>query len=247
MSRKNTWQTRSLYPAWPELIPGTLVKRYKRFLADVTLENGETVTAHCPNSGSMKECSEPGRPVYLTWHDSPKRKLKYTWELIEMPDSMVGVNTIVPNRLVLHTVQAGELEPFTGYEHIKAEKKLDSGSRLDLFLWNEGADRCFIEIKNCTMVKDRVASFPDAVTTRGRKHLRELQHLLDDNTRCAMLFLIQRSDADLFRPADEIDPDYGDELRKAVKMGVEIHVYDVRITLDGIRMNRSIPVDLYGE
>lgn len=233
-----------LFPAWDRLIRGTLVKRYKRFLADITLEDGQTVTAHCPNSGSMKACSDPGRPVYVTYHDSPKRKLKYTWELIEMPTSLVGVNTLVPNRLIFDAVKTGQISPFREFQYIKAEKKLESGSRLDLFLWNEDADRCFIEIKNCTMVSNGVASFPDAVTTRGQKHLRELQLLQDNNTRCAMLFLIQRSDASRFTPADGIDPEYGRELRKAVKNGVEIYVYDTEISLAGIRVNRPIPFDL---
>ncbi len=232
------------FPAWPKLIRGTLVRRYKRFLADVILEDGRTVTAHCPNSGSMKACCEIGRPVYLSQHDSPKRKLKYTWELIDMPTSLVGVNTIVPNRLVYHAIQTGQLEPFRGYSNIKAEKTLESGSRLDIYLWNNEADHCYIEIKNCTMVSDGVASFPDAVTTRGQKHLRELQQLLDENTRCAMLFLIQRSDATRFEPADSIDPEYGRELRKAEKCGVEIFVYDVEIELEGIRVNKRIPYQL---
>lgn len=234
----------SLFPAWPGLIRGTLVKRYKRFLADVMLEDGRTVTAHCPNSGSMKDCCEAGRPVYLTLHDSPKRKLKYTWELIEMPTSLVGVNTMVPNRLVYHAIQTGQLEPFRAYSHIKAEKKLESGSRLDIYLWNNGGEACYIEIKNCTMVSDGVASFPDAVTTRGQKHLRELRELLDEQTRSVMLFLIQRSDALRFEPADHIDPEYGRELRKSVKQGVEVFVYDVDIQLEGIRVSRQIPFQL---
>jgi len=240
----------SKYPAeeaclpWPELIRGRLVKRYKRFLADVVLDDGREVTAHCANSGRMTTCSEPGSPVYLSYHDSPKRKLKYTWELIEMPTSLVGVNTLVPNRLVHHAIRQGQLKPFRGFEHIKPEKKLESGSRLDLFLWNEEADRCFIEIKNCTLVTDGVASFPDAVTTRGQKHLRELQHLLDKETRCAMVFLVQRCDVNRFEPADLIDPEYGRELRKAIDKGVEMYVYDVNITLDSIEIRGEIPFQL---
>ena len=229
------------YLKWPELIPGTLIKRYKRFLADIILENGQEITAHCANTGSMTECSQPGRPVYVSYHDNPQRKYKYSWELIHMPSSLVGVNTAMPNKLVQHSIRQKLIQPFLGYEYLKAEKKLDSGSRLDIFLWNHEKDVCYIEVKNCTLVTDGVASFPDAVTTRGQKHLHELQQLRDENTRCAMFFLIQRSDADVFRPADKIDPAYGEALRKAVKNGVEIIVYDVDINLNGIRINKEIP------
>ncbi|MBT3225671.1 MAG: DNA/RNA nuclease SfsA [Deltaproteobacteria bacterium] len=232
------------YLRWPELISGTLVKRYKRFLADIRLDNGQTITAHCANTGSMTECSLPGSPVYVSYHDNPQRKLKYTWELIQMPTSLVGVNTAIPNKLVFHSIQQGLIQSLLGYEHIKSEKKLESGSRLDIFLWNHEQDRCFIEIKNCTLVTNRIASFPDAVTTRGQKHLRELQQLKDANTRCAMFFLIQRSDADIFKPADSIDPEYGRELRRAADNGVEMFVYDVDINLNGIRIHKEIPYQL---
>ncbi len=232
------------YLKWPELIPGTLIKRYKRFLADITLESGQTITAHCANTGSMTECSQPGSPVYVSYHDNPKRKLKYSWELIQMPTSLVGVNTAIPNKLVLHSIQQKLIPSLLGYEFTKPEKKLESGSRLDIFLWNHEKDRCYIEVKNCTLVTDGVASFPDAVTTRGQKHLRELQQLQDEHTRCAMFFLIQRSDADVFQPADTVDPNYGQELRKAVGNGVEILVYDVDINLNGIRINKEIPYRL---
>jgi len=234
----------SRYLKWPELISGTLVRRYKRFLADITLNDGQTITAHCANTGSMTECSQPGSTVYVSYHNNPKRKLKYSWELIQMPTSLVGVNTAIPNKLVLHSIQQNLIQSLLGYEHIKAEKKLDSGSRLDIFLWNHDKDCCYIEVKNCTLVTDGVASFPDAVTTRGQKHLRELQQLQDEHTRCAMFFLIQRSDADVFRPADTIDPEYGRELRKAIKNGVEILIYDVDINLNGIRINKEIPYQL---
>lgn len=233
--------TDNRYLQWPTLIPGILVKRYKRFLADITLENGQTITAHCANTGSMKECSQAGSPVYVSYHDDPKRKLKYSWQLIQMPSSLVGVNTAMPNRLVFHSIQQGILPDFREYEHIIAEKKLDSGSRLDIFLWNQDEDRCFIEIKNCTLVTDGIAYFPDAVTTRGQKHLRELQQLKDNKTRCAMVYLIQRTDATSFQPADHIDPEYGRELRRAVDNGVEVFVYDVEINLKGICLNEEIP------
>ncbi len=232
------------YLKWPELAAGTLIKRYKRFLADIRLDSGQTITAHCANTGSMAECSQPGSPVYVSFHDNPKRKYKYTWELIQMPTSLVGVNTAIPNRLVLHAIQQGLIKSFLGYDHVKAEMKVSTGSRLDIFLWNHEQDRCFIEIKNCTLVKEGIASFPDAVTTRGQKHLRELQRLRDKHTRCAMFFLIQRSDAEIFQPADSIDPAYGRELRQAVENGLEMIVYDVDINLQGIRLRKEIPYQL---
>jgi len=136
----------------PKLIPGILLKRYKRFMADVKLETGEVVTAHCPNSGSMQACSEPGSPVYLSYHDNPKRKLKYTWELIEMPASLVGVNTQVPNRLVAESITAGRVEELGGYENISREVRVGSNSRLDILLTGDDKDPCYVEVKNCTLV-----------------------------------------------------------------------------------------------
>ena len=226
---------------WPELTPGTLVKRYKRFLADVRLDSGELVTAHCANSGTMKECSEPGRLVYLSLHDNPKRKLKYTWEMIKMPTSLVGVNTMVPNRLVKKSIEDGLVEQLKGYENVKAEIKVSDRSRLDLLLTNGDKEKCFVEIKNCTLVKDGLASFPDAVTTRGRKHLMELQRLAKEGNRSIIFFLVQRMDAKAFSSADNIDPAYGKELRKAKNNGVEIIVYDVIIDLNRIVLGKKIP------
>jgi sugar fermentation stimulation protein A len=229
---------------WPELIPGKLLKRYKRFLADVCLENGTTITAHCPNSGSMQACSEPGRPVFVSFHDNPKRKLKYTWELIQMPGSLVGVNTQVPNRLVYHSILNGMVKELRGYDAVKREVKVGQHSRLDLMLSGPGRRSCFVEVKNCTLVDDGVALFPDAVTTRGRKHLLELQTLVAEGCRCAMFYLIQRMDARVFKPADHIDPAYGQALRETVRKGVEVLAYDVHIDRQQIVLNSKVPYDL---
>ncbi|MBW2479017.1 MAG: DNA/RNA nuclease SfsA, partial [Deltaproteobacteria bacterium] len=199
---------------WPELIPGTLIKRYKRFLADVKLKDGTVVTAHCPNTGSMQGCSEPGRPVYLSSHDNPKRKLKYSWELIDMPMSLVGVNTLVPNRLVIESIKAGRVPELTGYETAAREVKINDHTRLDFALTGADGRRCYGEIKNCTLVNDGVALFPDAVTARGLKHLGALEALVDAGHRCVMVYFIQRMDAGVFRPADQIDPEYGRGLRR---------------------------------
>ncbi len=230
---------------WPELIPGRLIKRYKRFLADVELADGAIVTAHCPNSGRMTTCSEPGRPVYLSWHDNPRRKLKYTWEIIQMPDSLVGVNTLVPNRLVKASIANGMVAELVDYEEIRPEVQTSKGSRLDLLLTDSHGAKCFVEIKNCTLVDEGVAFFPDAVTQRGRKHLEELKRLTAEGNRCVMFFCIQRMDAECFRPADQIDAAYGEALRGAcLKEGVEILVYDVWMDLERIVLNRKIPFQL---
>jgi sugar fermentation stimulation protein A len=232
------------YIPWPTLIKGVLIKRYKRFLADVKLDNGEIITAHCPNSGRMIECSEPGSNVYLSYHDNPKRKLQYTWELIKMPSSLVGVNTNIPNLLVFNTIKDGNIPELNGYTEFNREKSVGKNSRLDIFLEKKRRKSCYVEVKNCTLVRDRLASFPDAVTARGLKHLKELQELKKNNNRCVMFYLVQRLDAERFTPEYPIDPAYGNELKKAKQNGVEILVYDVNIDLKKISINNKIPYTL---
>lgn len=229
---------------FPPFVRGRLIKRYKRFLADVELDDGRMVTAHCPNSGRMTSCCEPGRPVYLSSHDNPRRKLKYTWELIDMPSSMVGVNTLVPNRLVHISMQADTIAVLGGYSEVKREVSVASGSRLDLAASGPDRRTCYIEIKNCTLVEGGAAMFPDAVTARGKKHLLELWELVQAGHRSVMFFLVQRMDAELFKPADHIDPAYGRELRGAFENGVEIIVYDVSINPESIHLNRELPFQL---
>ena len=229
---------------WPPLISGRLVQRYKRFLADVRLDSGQIVTAHCPNTGSMTGCCEPGRPVYLSRHDNPRRKLKYTWELIDMPASLVGVNTLVPNRLVAHSAAAGHITELAGYEGLQREVRIGNHSRIDLLLTASGRRPCYIEIKNCTLVRDGLALFPDAVTSRGRKHLQELEKKVAAGSRGVIFFFIQRQDAKQFQPADTIDPAYGRSLRQAVRHGVELLAYDVAIDLDAIRLRQRVPCRL---
>ena len=239
--KKNTSVPATEGLTWPPLIPGTLVKRYNRFIADITLTSGQTISAHCPNSGRMKACCEPGRPVYVSLHNNPKRKLKYTWELIEMPTSMVGINTQIPNRLVVTSIEAGLVPDLSGYDSIFREVKTSGKTRLDILLSKGEKNRCYVEIKNCTLVEDGMACFPDAVTSRGLKHLVELRSLVSAGFRCVIFYVIQRMDALTFQPADHIDPAYGKELRRALKNGVEILVYDTQIDLKTIRLNRKIP------
>jgi len=229
---------------WPPLISGRLVNRYKRFLADVRLTSGKIVTAHCPNTGRMTGCCEAGRRVYLSRHDNPRRKLKYTWELIDMPASLVGVNTLVPNRLVARSAAAGQIPELARYDSLQREVAIGKRSRIDLLLTGPGRRNCYIEIKNCTLVRDGIAMFPDAVTSRGQKHLQELEKKALAGSRCVIFFFIQRQDATEFQPADSIDPDYGRALRQAVRKGVEVLVYDVAIDLDGIRLRDRMPCRL---
>jgi len=225
---------------WPDLTKGRLIKRYKRFLADVRLDNDEIVTCHCANSGAMLECCEPGREVYLSFQNSSKRRLKYTWEIIRMDTSIVGVNTNIPNRLVKKSIEHNLIQELDNYDSVKSEVKVSDHSRLDLMLTGSHRRNCFVEVKNCTLVQDGLAAFPDAVTTRGLKHLVELQRLIKQGNRCVMFYLIQRMDAKSFSPADNIDPAYGDELRQAEKNGVEIRVYDTIIDLKKIKLGKAI-------
>jgi sugar fermentation stimulation protein A len=228
---------------WTRLIQGMLIKRYQRFKADVKLRNNHRVTAHCPNSGSMLSCSEPGRSVYLSRHNRPSRKLNYTWEMIQMPTSPVGVNTIVPNRLVRRAAATGKIDALKGYDSIRSEVRYGKNSRIDLLFEKEG-EVCFVEIKNCTLMEDGIGYFPDAVTSRGLKHLVELQEMIRMGSRCVMFYLVQRMDVKLFRPADHIDPAYGQELRKAVDCGVEVLAYDVNIDQVGISIRGVLPFEL---
>lgn len=229
---------------WPPLVRGRLIKRYKRFLADVILDDGAAVTAHCPNSGRMTGCNTSGQPVYLSIHDNPRRKLKYTWEIIEMPTSLVGVNTQVPNRLVARALRDGCVPALKDYNQVTKEVATSDNTRLDLKLTAGGMPQCYVEIKNCTLVEDGCAMFPDAPTLRGQKHLRELLSLRANGDRAVIFFLIQRTDARFFLPADSIDPEYGRLLREVIQAGVEIMAYDVTIDLEHIALHRQIPCRL---
>ena len=228
---------------WPKLICGTLINRYKRFLCDVKLRNNHTITAHCPNTGSMKGCYKPGCSVYLSKHSSPNRKLKYTLQMTDMGSSLVGVNTMVPNRLVKESIVEGRIKEFAGYTRIRSEVGYGANSRIDLLLEN-GREKCFVEVKNCTLVEEGVAYFPDAVSSRGLKHLLELHKEAQGGNRCCMFYLIQRTDALLFKPADHIDKEYGETLRRVAKDGVEIIAYDVILNPQEIVLNKPVSFQL---
>jgi sugar fermentation stimulation protein A len=221
------------------LIRGTLVQRYKRFLADVRLTDGSIVTAHCTNTGSMLGCNEPGSIVYLSRCDSPSRKLPYTWELVRVKKIWVGINTLHPNRLVAHAIEGGTIRELRGYDTIRREVLTRAGTRLDLCLeGNNGC--CFVEVKNVTLAIDGVAAFPDAVSERGTKHLRELMRLKRKGHRAAIVFVIQRQDCMTFRPADEIDAQYGRWLRRAAAAGVEVLPYCAKVTPNAIVLTERL-------
>lgn len=228
----------------PPLTKGKLIKRYKRFLADIVLETNETITVHCPNSGSMKGCAIANSDVWISKSDNPKRKYPCTWELIQTPESLVGINTQVPNKLVKLSIENGLVPELTGYEMVRSEVKTSAHTRLDLVLEKGAGPDCYIEIKNCTLVENSIAMFPDAVTTRGQKHLDELEQLVSKGYRGVIFFLIQRMDAFEFQPAEEIDPVYAQKLRKVVKSGVEVMAWDVSIKTDCITLRRPVPVVL---
>lgn len=225
------------------LYPGRLIRRYQRFLADVLLDSGETVTAHCPNSGSMKGCAIPGSRVLLSISDNPKRKLAHTWELVETDGVWAGINTGLPNRIVHEAIAAGQIPELTGYAGIRPEVPYGTASRIDLLLTGSRPP-CYVEVKNVTLVEQGAARFPDAVTTRGQKHLRELMEVVSAGQRGVIFFLVQRPDAVSVAPADDIDPEYGRLLRLAAAHGVEALAYRAEVTPDMILLRNRLPIML---
>lgn len=232
------------------LSPGRLVRRYKRFLADVTLnETGEIVTAHCPNSGSMLGLCEPGLPVWLSRSAAKNRKLPHTLELIEVDGGLVGVNTMLPNHLVAEAVASGQIPELAGYDSLRREVRYGTNSRIDLLLEHPGRPPCYLEVKNVHLRRPglwngHAAEFPDCVTTRGAKHVRELAAVCALGMRAVMLFLVQRADCDHFRPADDLDPGYGVALRAGAVAGVETLAYACGVSPTGIAVRNALPVRL---
>lgn len=219
---------------------GTLVKRYKRFLTDIELEDGTMILAHCANSGSMKSCLEEGAEVYCSPVSDPKRKTRFTWEMIRIGAGWVGINTGIPNQLAFTWIREGVIEGFVQYDIIRREVKWED-SRFDIYLEN-GQEKCFVEVKNVTLKVGNVAMFPDAVTTRGRKHLETLVRVKEQGMRAVMLYFVQRMDVDTFAPAADIDPGYAAALGKAVDAGVEVLVVQAKVTPEEITFARMLPV-----
>jgi sugar fermentation stimulation protein A len=224
------------------LIHGKLIKRYKRFLADVLLDNGETVVAHCTNSGTMLSCLETGADVYLTPVNDPKRKTRFTWEMIRINQNWVGVNTSWPNVLAYEAIKNQEIEKLKGYSQVKREVKFDD-SRFDIYCENN-QEKCFVEVKNVTLKDGNMALFPDAVTTRGQKHLKTLIEVKKQGYRAVMLYIIQRSDVVGFAPARNIDPDYALALEQAINNGVEVIAIQAKVTPESIVLKHELPTHI---
>ncbi|MED5395844.1 MAG: DNA/RNA nuclease SfsA [Pseudomonadota bacterium] len=226
------------------LLRGTLISRYKRFLADVELDSGETVTAHCANSGSMLSVNEPGSEVFLSPARNLDRKLKYTWEMIRVGRTLVGINTSLPNGLVEEAVLDGTIVELGGYGSLRREIKYGKNSRIDLLLEDIDKKKCYVEVKNVTMKrdlsKDAPVEFPDGVTARGAKHLVELADMVAAGHRSVMMYLVQRQDSRTFSIASDIDPVYAKGLRTAIAAGVEILCYGCKLTATEIRVAAPI-------
>jgi len=228
------------------LLEGVLVQRYKRFFADVQLTTGEHVTAHCANSGSMLSVREPGTRVWLSPAANPDRKLKYTWEIIEVNGAMVGINTAYPNQIVAEAIFAGRVPALAGYPVLKREQKYGKNSRIDILLENPDRPPCYVEVKNVTMRRslDGPAEFPDSVTSRGAKHLHELTDMVAAGARAVMFYLVQRGDCDRFTVAQDLDPEYAKTLKSAMKGGVEALCYSARVSPEGVEVDKALTLDL---
>jgi sugar fermentation stimulation protein A len=230
------------------LIRGRLIKRYKRFLADVVLDSGETVTAHCANSGSMLSVKDPDSEVWLSPARNPNRKLRYTWELIDVDGALVGINTQHPNAIVAEAISDGVIPELTGYEHLRREVKYGKNSRIDILLEGGGKAPCYVEVKNVTLKRQPgpagLAEFPDAVTTRGAKHLAELADMVAEGHRAVMMYLVQRGDCTSFRLADDIDSDYARAFDVARTAGVEALCYQCRVDPERICVAAPIPLEI---
>ncbi len=248
----------------PPLLRGRFVRRYKRFFVDVQLDSGELVVAHCPNTGSLLGCLIEGAEVWIQPTDNPARALRYTWKLIRIGNSLVGVDTGLAVPLVETAIQRGVLDSLSGHERMMREVVYgrEGASRIDILLssggalpvtapskskrrvLHEGDQRVYVEVKNTTLVRDGVALFPDAVTERGQKHLNELTFVVEHGMRAAMVFCVQRDDCSALQPADDIDPVYGRLLREAAQAGVEVYALHASPAQAQIKVMRTLPVQL---
>lgn len=228
------------------LIHGKLIKRYKRFLADVELDSGEVITAHCANPGGMIGLKEPGIDVWLSQSDNPKRKLKYSWELCQIEDAWIGINTSPPNAIVEEAILNGLVPELSGYETLKREVKYGKNSRIDILLSDPDRGLCYVEVKNVHLKRDEdvpgLAEFPDAVTARGAKHLDEMADMVAEGHRAVMFYLIQRTDCDRFTLSTDIDAHYGDRFKAARANGVEAIAYDCAISTNDVSVYKPLPI-----
>jgi sugar fermentation stimulation protein A len=229
------------------LVPATLIRRYKRFLADVTLPSGEQITAHVANPGSMIGIAPAGARVWLSKSDNPKRKLPYSWELIEVDlgsgQEIVGVNTAHPNAIVGEALAVGAIKELADYDRVRREVKYGVNSRVDFLLEHDARPPCYVEIKNVHLMRAKgLAEFPDAVTARGAKHLDELAAMVAAGHRAVMLFLIQIGSAERFSLARDIDAAYGKAFDRARAAGVEALAYRCRLTREALEVDNVVPI-----
>ncbi|MFN3867967.1 MAG: DNA/RNA nuclease SfsA [Hyphomicrobiaceae bacterium] len=231
------------------LVRGRLVRRYKRFLADVVLDTGEDMTCTCANTGSMLGLAAPGAAVWLSESDSKTRKYRHTWELVEADlgtgPTLVGINTGHPNKIVAEAIRNGQIPSLGGYARMKPEQKYGVSSRIDILLDDDAKGRAYVEVKNVHLMRHAgLAEFPDSVTERGAKHLAELSAMVAEGHRAVMVFLVQRGDAERFAIARDIDPKYAAALEAAGRAGVEMLALACRLSPDEITVDRQIPIEL---
>jgi sugar fermentation stimulation protein A len=221
------------------LLQGALIKRYKRFFIDIKYKN-KIITAHCPNSGSMMGLLDRGNKAWFSLSDNPKRKLKYTLEMIEVKNKKVGINTLLTNKIVLEALKHKKINSLNKFNHIKTESKFSDGTRFDFLLSND-KEKCFLEVKNVTLLREnKIAEFPDAITSRGTKHLNELCNAKKKGYQSYILYLIQRENCDSFKIAKDIDEEYKIAFSKALKSGVKILCYDCKLNSEEIKLNKQI-------
>tara|TARA_R110001599_G_scaffold757_1_gene3693 strand:- start:128 stop:844 length:717 start_codon:yes stop_codon:yes gene_type:complete len=226
------------------LIEGKLIKRYKRFLSDIQLPNGDVVVAHCPNTGSMKRCQQDGARVWLSKSNNPKRKLTYTWELVEVDEKYLAcINTGYPNKLVGEAIANDVIKELSGYAEQKAEVKYGEKSRIDWLLTGEDGRKCYVEVKNVTLLEeDGRGYFPDAVTERGRKHFYELAKMVEEGHRAVMFFCVSHTGIDSVTPAAHIDEKYAKTFEEVIARGVEVLAYNVTINQNEMTVLARVPV-----
>ena len=225
------------------LIPGRLVRRYKRFLADIELEDGVSVTAHCANPGAMLGLIRTGARVMVSRSNNPKRKLAYSWELVRVGRGWVGINTLSANRLAEEAIAAGRIAELSGYSEIRREVRYGSASRVDFVLGAGERSLCYVEVKNAHLMRHRgLAEFPDSVTARGTRHLKELSALARGSTRATVLMVVQRQDCDRFGVAEDIDPAFGAAWRDAREAGVEMLCYRCTLSPREIVVDKALPI-----
>ena len=221
------------------LLQGALIKRYKRFFIDIKYKN-KIITAHCPNSGSMMGLLDRGNKAWFSLSDNPKRKLKYTLEMIEVKNKKVGINTLLTNKIVLEALKHKKINSLNKFNHIKTESKFSDGTRFDFLLSND-KEKCFLEVKNVTLLREnKIAEFPDAITSRGTKHLNELCNAKKKGYQSYILYLIQRENCDSFKIARDIDEEYKIAFSNALKSGVKVLCYDCKLNSEEIKLNKQI-------